>query len=847
MIGDPKQSIYQFRGADIFSYLTVRTQVAEQEQTRHEQHIFNLTTNFRSKQALVDAANSLFAESETSKTFLYPGIDYVNVDSCEAIAGLNKGDYQLINQRLTAQPLVFIGNDAAVDSGDKFNGDTLRWKFAKDTAQRIALLLDDKQGATLQKDHALVQKLCGGDIAVLVRTGREAGAIREALLAQSPPIGSVYQSQKDSVFSSSAIAGDVYHVLCAMDEPANKSALKKMLATLLYRGFSLEFTELDALDADNVSADVLYEQLITEFTEYRKCWEQYGVLTAMNMFLQQRGVLQALARLPDCDRLVTDLRHLGELLQEQYQTCSSREQLIIWYARQLLGVSELDEDSQRIRLESDENLVKIVTVHVSKGLEYPVVFLPFFFLPWTADSTKNIPLYHPEPDYYSVVDFAAPASVINAALQKEMLAEDMRLLYVAVTRAVFQCYIGISAATQKRQPLFLHTVWAHLLAMEDANMPDWPMIKQSLQARLGKDNPAVAYHTLFDCAAFLPTNTVEVDAARDELVDAVALPPLPYSNWIITSYTALAHARKVQGQQRGGADESTLMLEQGDDSIVEQADEQWSGNIRYTLKGSSRTGECLHAFYEELAKDSLTDKDILLQKCLRQHGLEKPEDMNASSLTDEARDKAYAERRNDIMAWLTGVMDVPLLNDDAASTLQSLFSAQCALPEMDFDFSLGSHAPANIYDGINRVLQSLQVDGIQPPFYTELTGLITGSIDLLFIHNKKVYVLDYKSNTLGKAPRFYDKANMTNAMHESRYDLQYLIYSVAAHRYMQQRLGERYGFDNGEYTFGGVVYLFLRGMGLPEYPGQGVWFYRSEHAHIEALDAAFAGKELCNV
>ena len=130
---------------------------------------------------------------------------------------------------------------------------------------------------------------------------------------------------------------------------------------------------------------------------------------------------------------------------------------------------------------------------------------------------------------------------------------------------------------------------------------------------------------------------------------------------------------------------------------------------------------------------------------------------------------------------------------------------------MAFDFAIGTYGKSR-FSRINSALADSGVSGIRGD--GEIEGLMNGSIDLVFVHDKRIYIVDYKSNTLGRTPEFYDDAGMTGCMTAKRYDLQYMIYSVAAHRYFSQRLGARYSYDGGEYSFGGVFYLFLRGMGL---------------------------------
>jgi exodeoxyribonuclease V beta subunit len=282
-----------------------------------------------------------------------------------------------------------------------------------------------------------------------------------------------------------------------------------------------------------------------------------------------------------------------------------------------------------------------------------------------------------------------------------------------------------------------------------------------------------------------------------------------------------------------------------------ESDRQWVSDIRYSLRGSARTGDCLHEFFEELGKDFSVNSEAVLRRCLRRHGLDIPDAAAIRSVNGVDAEallmERLQERRQAILAWLQSAMQQPLRATEPAFCLQDVLATGGALPEAGFDFAIGSaDSVASIDAAINHALRAAGVADISLPFRKQLRGLMTGSIDLLFIHNKKIYVLDYKSNTLGKAPRFYSHQHMEQEMRDNRYDLQAMIYAVAAHRYMKHRLGGRYAFDGGEYSFGGVFYLFLRGMGLPAYPGHGVWFQRPTVGQLMALDTAFAGEGMVN-
>jgi len=843
MIGDPKQSIYSFRGADIFSYLKVRNSVRHQEDAENDRKIFSLNTNWRSKKALVEASNQLFREpvpSGPDPVFLFPGIAYQAVESCEQTRGQNKGVYSIGNGGQSSdRAMVFVGNP---DSGEEalINGTTLMRKYARDTAARISALLNRDSGGRVTDESGVATPLAPGNIAVLVRSGREARHIREELAQPGIGIRSVYLSQKDSVFRDAEISEDIYQVLLAIHEYSNKNSLKAALATPLMRGFTFEFAELDRLEDD----DNALESLIEEFAAYQQLWQHHGILTALNHLLDKRGLFSAIAKRQDSDRIFTDLRHLGDLLQQQHMQSGSAEQLIDWYASQLNDDSLLDEDSKRIRLESDEDLVKIVTIFVAKGLEYPVVFLPFFFLHKPINLSRNLPLYHDQDaDFRAVVDFSSDPDV-GQRMAKEALAEDMRLLYVAVTRAIYQCYMGISASTHNsnRNNVFAATHWAHLLGVEDPR-PEWATIQAALQQRFG-DGQSVDYCELGDVAAekFEPSqNRRSVLALPDPTVCA------PVSFWQIASYSRLAHGGRFQTDDKGD-DEVTAVLatEEAQEEQLQAADDQrWGEDIRYTLKGSSVTGSCLHDIFEEYGLDPEVDFRQLAEKLLARYGLDRPARPRAMTEADYlSYSDAFPGR---VAAWLQAALVQPLENPvvSGVPSLKHLFSSREVIPELAFDFAMGSGSSVLDVADINRALQGaglagLEIDG------DRIHGLMTGAIDLVFVHDQKIFMLDYKSNTLGRAPRFYDQAGMSNAMTQNRFDLQYTIYSTAVHRYFSSRFAEQYAFDEQagkSLSFGGVFYLFLRGMGLSEKPYRqhGVWFTRPESGHISALDNAFRG------
>jgi exodeoxyribonuclease V beta subunit len=851
MIGDPKQSIYAFRGADIFSYLNVRKTVQASGQ-EHDPTIFSLDTNWRSKATLVEATNRLFSEKSSnslveiddrpaakdSPVFIFEGIEYQAVNSCENLEfpdgedEINKGQLRVGEASgLSNKPLVFIGNQG---TGKELGKGRLLSTYAADTAARISALLDGHNGGTITGPDGVTKPVKPGQVAVLVRDKFEAKKIRDALAKPEIGIRCVYLSQKESVFSDAEIAEDIYHILVAINENNTKRSLKNALATPLMRGFGYDFKDLDRIETNENELEFLIE----EFGAYKQQWAEYGVLTALGKLMESRGLYTAIAAREDSDRIITDFRHLGDILQQRDMETATAEQLIDWYSAQLDDDSALDEDSKRIRLESDENLVKIVTIHVSKGLEYPIVFLPFFYLARKVTPGKYLPLYHDEKaDLKAIVDFEGEPADVVQKMTKERLAEDVRMLYVALTRAIFQCNIGVSSSAYQEG----EAVWRHLLGIGEKT-PGWSELKAALQGRIGGEELADFVEVdEVTAVRFEPSAQEQLIISRPEVVSL-----LP-SAWQITSYSALAHGEKVRIGDKAD-DESTKSEEPGaaiDETGLVEDDKKWLGNPRYTLKGSAMTGNCLHDIFENHALEPAGDFSEVVERQLHHYGLGKPRRDRGMSPGDyqQSCERYLAGIKN----WLFKALRQPLGHEASADfpSLLDLFASRQVIPEMEFDFAIGSEFCVPTVESLNQVLAEAGLGGLGS-HADQIHGMMTGAIDLVFIHEHKVYVLDYKSNTLGKSPRFYSQAPMTECMQERRYDLQYMIYSTAVHRFFSRYYSAQYAFDatpGKQLSFGGVFYVFLRGMGLDEeqYSSNGIWFTRPEFEHIERLDKAFAG------
>ncbi|SEG55854.1 exodeoxyribonuclease V subunit beta [Vibrio hangzhouensis] len=781
MIGDPKQAIYGFRGADIFTYIRARNQVVNH---------YTLGTNWRSSESMVRSVNTLFEQSESP--FLYDqDIPFLPV-SASPKAG--QRHWQLDGDNQPSLQFWLQQAEAPIAKSDYLP------TMARATAQHIKQVLTQSQGGSAALvDGAERKPIKAGNIAVLVRTGSEGQQVKQALADRG--IASVYLSNRDSVFSS-AIADDMLRLLLAVWHQDDERLLRSALASEL---FALPAEQLDALNDD----ENLWEQVVAEFRDYRQLWQSRGVLPMLRSVLFKREISNRLLATAGGERLLTDYLHLGELLQTARQDLESDSALLRWFgqsiedARQGLGGS--DEHIQR--LESERHLVQIITIHKSKGLEYDLVYLPFVTSYREAQEAK----YYDAQLQASVLDLSQSKAALAQA-DKERLAEDLRLIYVALTRAVYGCFIGIAPLRNGRstkEPTGVHRSAIGYLIQNGSEMGI-----AELQSALEK---------LTTAAKDIAIDAVpEPDEERYQqpATDVITLSANVQANtidrdWRITSYSALVK------QSHHGNDSEVLIESAGLD--IDSSDEQEVALLVepektiFQFPKGARPGTFLHSVFEEVefteAASSEGNTEVIRQLLEREQ---------------------YDEEWLPILQQLVDqVMDTAL--DGEGLYLRDKDSSK-RLVEMEFLL------PIEVLDAVslNRVIQrydALSARANELGFYT-VKGMLKGFIDLVFEHQGQYFVLDWKSNHLGDDMTKYHKHQLDNAMIDHRYDLQYQIYALALHRFLKTRIAD-YDYDQ---HFGGVYYLFLRG--IEPKSNAGIFFARPERLMIEALDELISGEPL---
>ena len=423
MIGDPKQAIYGFRGADIFTYIQARQAV--------DSH-FTLSVNWRSSEAMVRSANQVFMSAD--KPFIYDSdIPFHPVDSNP---NADKMHWYVAGQKQPAMRYWFA-NDSDCEH-DSLNGKPLPMAsyesiMADATAREISRLLNASQtGDAHFESKGGTKPIQGSDIAVLVRKGQQAKKVKQALAKQG--IASVYLSNKESVFKTT-VATELVTVLSGVLAPDDHRSLRAAMATTI---MGLDAYGLDQLNHDENQ----WDEVVNEFRDYQHHWRKRGILPMIRQLMTHRQIAERLLQQSQGEADVTHLMQLSELLQQASLDIDSQHGLLRWLndAIDHAKTYGTGSDDQIQRLESERNLVQIITIHKSKGLEYDLVFVPFAMGFMRQKTAK----YYDKVSKTTYLDLTLDKENLKFA-EEERLAEDLRLLYVAVTRAVYGCYLGVGA------------------------------------------------------------------------------------------------------------------------------------------------------------------------------------------------------------------------------------------------------------------------------------------------------------------------------------------------------------------------------------------------------------------
>lgn len=774
-IGDPKQAIYGFRGGDIFTYLR-----AKRETQKH----WSLSTNWRSTEFMIAAINQLF---EHENTFTFKDIPYHPSTS----PGAGKCKAQPLFTGGIEQPALVIQQIPLGANGKSMNKNTVYDHVHQAVAEQISILLGKGQ-TSIGSDPK--EKLKPGDIAVLVREKKEANALQQKLLEYGIRAVSI-SSEKIWVTNE---AKSLLLLLEACILPKDRNLARQAMAAPL---LGLGTRDIHSIQTNQH----LWSNWIELLLDVQHQWQQKGFMPAFMHLLKrldqftsqldsgEKGVSGTwLERNSNPDRALTNLMHLAELLQQASREHTGMEALLAWMSQQKIAG---ENEEHLLRLESDENLVKMTTLHVSKGLQFPVVFAPYLWHCKLSDFSPprqpKPPLtwHEPEGEYfqYRYLPQSEKNHPAYPVSEHERLAEDVRLAYVALTRAESYCHVFFGPAGNKDGNAG-QTALAWLLSEKTTDLDkqafssgstDWSFNAITMPGKLEILSPHEPSEPEAHPVANQPITT---DLSADRIDRSIR------TDWRIVSFSSL-----------------TRGIHQSTRSTTRVTGENYA--LQYAA--GAHVGNFLHALLESIQPDLPLQKQLerLVPYLVLKHNQNPKPDIGK------------------LEGWLNNILHTPL---DATGLTLATIPGDRRIPELEFDFSTnGVNQKA-----LDKVLQ--QAAGIElPPLPTGyFRGMVTGSIDLAFEHDGRYYIADYKSNLLGRQLDDYHPDNLSKQILARRYDLQYLLYTLALHRHLQARLpGYEYERD-----FGGAYYLFLRGMTPETGASRGVFFNKPSTELIKTLD-----------
>lgn len=785
MVGDPKQAIYGFRGGDIAAYLAA---------CRDADATLTLGTNQRSSTTYVAACNTLFDGARSRLGTGSTPIAYAPVRA----AGRADAKPLLDDGQPIAAPLVFHRHDLALPNS------VMRPKAIEACAALVVDLLASGR-------HRLGDRpLQPGDLAVLLVSNAEVSALRRALQRHGVPCaGQGRQTVFDSDWSR-----DLLLALYAVRHPGDAGALRAALLTPL---FGLTPPALPTLEA-NGGLDAWRERFIA----LRQRWSRAGVLAVVQALIELALPVLASREEKDGERALTDLRHLGELLQQEAEAGLSPEALLDWMRAQREDEEDLTGGERSLRLESDAKRVRLMTLHASKGLEFPVVLLPTL---WAHEHRAPT-----GPAIAAQDDEGRRAAVFEASAKKDakeaLQDERFRLLYVALTRAEHACHVFTLPPDRpsQRQGKKTNAPAAKIdpdRSALDALLSRWPEAE-----RVG---PGIAWRPHW------PPPPDRPYVASDALGPAAEATPAAPAGFALPgrySFSALSgHGERRHVEASAADDERSATLDADttrdtapapSPAFDDAALATWQALA--TVRGTG-FGQAVHELFEAREPGQTFAAHLAgVQRALEQHAVR----------TSDGSPLGAAVPR--IAAMLDRCLTVPLpTGAPKPCTLGGLAPAQQAV-ELAFQFHIDEASMADL----RRLAGAHGEPRLIPEGPVErLRGAMVGAIDLVFEHAGRVHVLDYKTNALPELAD-YTPGALVAAMDAHHYRFQAFLYTLAVHRYLRQRLRDRYAYAT---HVGPAIYLFVRAAGLaPEVaPGLGLWSQHFAEALVLGADRLFAG------
>ncbi|HMA65545.1 MAG: exodeoxyribonuclease V subunit beta [Fibrobacterota bacterium] len=775
-IGDPKQAIYSFRGADVFTYLRASREVGSH---------FTLDTNYRSDPSLVNAVVKMFSQAQ--QPFFIDEIDIAQV------AGGVTDVAKVVYDNIEAKPL--------------------QLRFLPDKKTSPVTIMDDvicEISRLIAHGTIGTKKIRASHIAILVRGNRDVFNYQNALSRIGIP--SVIASSA-SVFTTKE-AEDFFQLLSAIAKPSD---------SLINAVLTLPFFNFNSSQIFNLSNNANeFGEWLALFTNAQAMWYADGFGVMINRFFRDIDIERAVLAQVSGERKLTNYYHIKELLEQEVMTGHDRPgALLAKVSRRIYDSTKTKSafsDDEIIRLDTDDDAVRILTVHKSKGLEFDIVFCPDIGIGRSirSKSHKGEPfIVHDAHGVPSYVIGKKEIEQLEESHCNELLAENLRLLYVALTRAKSLCYLYYENSKDTQTSSLTWLLFSDRCAVKSVSslvtltdkQPD-EFLLDALK-KLTTLSSAIAVSTVQETVS--PTYHADKTTAANEELVVRKFTGKVASPWRIASYSLLAHSGTSQSQQ------FEMQFDERESALNIQKSAPVNFDI-FSFPRGAKSGTLLHDIIEatDLSAELSATTMELVTASLEKSGFE----TTWSTV---------------VFDMLTTLKQVPLKTADTEIRLGQI-TPENSIKEMGFYFPLSTVSHRELKsvfeDQQNLFGEVYTAEGLS---FDTLSGFIKGFVDMIFQHDGKFYIIDWKSNYLGNSVQDYTPDKLRPVMNNEHYVLQYYLYAVALDQYLRVH---KPGYSYKKH-FGGVLYLFLRGLSLEG--DSGIFYDRPDFGKVEALRGVLLG------
>lgn len=863
LIGDPKQSIYKFRGSDINSYNEAKSQIEEIGGC-----VYTLETNYRSNANVVKAVNGIFAQVKEGcdSNYVTKPFDYndsyskktpSNIKFEPVIASPNseKSSFYFdipIEDNLVASDENLSDtseNNTSVcnfvrkiEFNDKTKAEVLMQAISKSVALEVKRCL--LYGKINSKGN--VRAVKPSDIAILVSNKNENKAIQDALKELS--IQSVYFSDDESVLSSSSQsksysnssddtkkasveAENIIYLMEAICNSTNASKVYRLLGSSLLSLTREEFIQkTDSFEFDD------------EISLLRECgnkWESYGFITAFLYYLNKHDLLKTMLNAENGERALSNYFQIAEIIQSINSKVIGSNAQLLWFKDLVLnGNSDLSDDVTKKHLESEQSLVKIYTIHKSKGLQYPIVFSPFLF--GTTNYDKDGIYYDPHDRHVSLS--LNPSEPVNGTAISELekvasLQEKVRLLYVDLTRAQLANFVFLPIYNDEKKTNAVSALRSITIPKEGELLK--ALDSEELFTNLNKfDNESDPDNEKLIAAK------VKVESQCSEKIDEPSsLDKGSVDNcFTVTSYSAITSGAH---NDMFASDIDEKEIEPDANDLEEDISNEERNLINFTFSRGSAAGSFLHKLLEiVLSRNDVNKED---QDSIYQFVNSQLKYDYYHLISNQGNEKISA-----LASWLNNILNANLLPESSKNDhlkLSDLTPDNCAreldyyLPCKDFKVKVLNKLCHEFYAKVVKDNNLSHIPDLPDLKKSNFKGFMKGSLDLVAKfttkQGDKFFMIDYKSNYLGDSFGDYTQDSILKSIFEARYDVQILFYSLALYRFLKCTLHDFLY----EKDFGGVMYLYLRGMNSNNTVSPGQFYVRPSEELIKRLSDLFDGIE----